>query len=61
MVTVSSVVWAEATAASLERVLTDPGLAGRLSAEGRGLVERHHDRTAEMARLSELYSTVAAT
>ena len=51
---------AEATAGSLERVLTDPALAARLRAEGRGLVERHHDRNVEMDRLSELYATTAA-
>jgi glycosyltransferase involved in cell wall biosynthesis len=50
----------EATAASLERVLTDQSLADRLRIEGRALVERHHDRNIEMDRLSELYATVAA-
>ena len=50
----------EATAASLERVLTDQGLADRLRVEGRALVERHHDRNVEMNRLSDLYATVAA-
>jgi glycosyltransferase involved in cell wall biosynthesis len=50
----------EATAATLERVLTDQSLAERLRIEGRALVERHHDRKVEMDRLSELYATVAA-
>jgi glycosyltransferase involved in cell wall biosynthesis len=50
----------EATAASLELVLTDQGLADRLRVEGRALVERHHDRNVEMNRLSDLYATVAA-
>jgi glycosyltransferase involved in cell wall biosynthesis len=50
----------EPTAAALERVLTDAGLAARLSAEGRELVERHHDRDVEMARLSDLYESLAA-
>jgi glycosyltransferase involved in cell wall biosynthesis len=49
----------EAVAAGLERVLTDADLAARLSAEGRGLVERHHDRDAEMRRLSDLYASLA--
>jgi hypothetical protein len=50
----------QATAAGLERVLTDRSLADRLRIEGRALVERHHDRNVEMDRLSELYATVAA-
>ena len=49
----------QAVAASLERVLTDRELAARLSAEGRALVERHHDRDAEMRRLSDLYESLA--
>jgi L-malate glycosyltransferase len=50
----------EPTAAALERVLTDRDLAARLRTEGRELVERHHDREVEMARLSDLYESLAA-
>jgi glycosyltransferase involved in cell wall biosynthesis len=50
----------QAVAASLERVLGDRDLAARLSAAGRELVERHHDRDAEMRRLADLYASLAA-
>jgi glycosyltransferase involved in cell wall biosynthesis len=49
----------DAVAASLERAVTDSELATRLSDEGRALVERHHDRDAEMRRLSDLYASLA--
>ena len=51
---------AEATAEALQRVLGDAALAARLQAEGRELVERHHDRGTEMDRLGELYARLAA-
>jgi glycosyltransferase involved in cell wall biosynthesis len=47
------------TAAAVERVLTDAALAARLRAEGRALVEEHHDRRVEMDRLSGVYASVA--
>ena len=47
------------TAEALERVLTDPALAARLRAEGRALVEEHHDRRVEMDRLNDVYASVA--
>lgn len=50
---------ADAVAAAIERVLTDPALAARLRAEGRALVERHRDRSAEMARLAGAYTALA--
>jgi L-malate glycosyltransferase len=48
-----------AVAAALERVLTDRRLAALLGREGRALVETHHDRDAEMDRLSDLYARLA--
>lgn len=50
---------ADAVATALERVLTDPQLAGSLAAEARTLVEAHHDREVHMDRLSDLYAAVA--
>jgi glycosyltransferase involved in cell wall biosynthesis len=50
----------EATAAALERVLTEGALSARLAAEGRALVEAHHDRDVQMGRLSDLYAQVAS-
>jgi glycosyltransferase involved in cell wall biosynthesis len=50
-----------AVAAAMARLLADPALAGRVTAEARALVERHRDQRAEMDRLSELYVRTAAT
>jgi L-malate glycosyltransferase len=49
-----------AVAAAVERLLTDPELAQRLSEQGRALVERHRDRRAEMDRLAAAYERLAA-
>jgi glycosyltransferase involved in cell wall biosynthesis len=51
---------ADAVAAAIRRLLTEPGLADRLGAAARSLVERHRDQQAEMDRLSDLYRFVAA-
>jgi glycosyltransferase involved in cell wall biosynthesis len=50
---------ADAVAAAIERLLTEPQLASRLRAEGRALVEEHRDRDAEMARLAGTYAALA--
>ena len=47
-------------AAALQRVLGDATLAETLRAEGRRVVELHHDRDAEMDRLSRLYASLAS-
>jgi len=46
-------------ASALRQVLTAPELADRVRARGRALVEAHHDRDAEMDKLSDLYGRVA--
>lgn len=50
---------AGAVAAAIERLLSEPGLASRMRAEGRALVEEHRDRDAEMARLAGRYAALA--
>jgi len=51
---------AGAVARAIERVLTEPELARRLSEEGRRLVERHRDSRVEMDRLATAYRSLAA-
>jgi len=46
-------------ASALRQVLTAPELADRVRARARALVEAHHDRDAEMDKLSHLYGRVA--
>jgi glycosyltransferase involved in cell wall biosynthesis len=48
-----------AVATAIRRLLAEPGLAARIGAEARALVEAHRDQSAEMDRLSELYRSVA--
>jgi glycosyltransferase involved in cell wall biosynthesis len=51
----------EAVAGALRRLLIEPGLAARIGAEARQLVERHRDQRSEMDRLGRLYEELAAT
>jgi glycosyltransferase involved in cell wall biosynthesis len=51
---------ADAVSAAIMRLLTEPGLAARVGAQARALVEAHRDQRVEMDRLSELYGRVAA-
>jgi glycosyltransferase involved in cell wall biosynthesis len=48
-----------AVAAALRRLLEEPGLAARLGANARSLVEAHRDVRWEMDRLAELYASLA--
>jgi glycosyltransferase involved in cell wall biosynthesis len=50
----------EPVAAALERVLGDAALAETLRAQGRRIIELHHDRDAEMNRLEGLYAGLAS-
>lgn len=50
---------ADAVAAAVGRILSEPGLAAALAANGRELVERQRDRDAEMGRLSDAYAALA--
>jgi glycosyltransferase involved in cell wall biosynthesis len=50
----------DAVAAALRRLLTEPGLADRIGANARALVERHRDQRTEMDRLARLYEGLAA-
>ena len=49
----------DAVATAIRRLLTEPGLAARIGAEARALVEAHRDQRTEMDRLSDLYRRVA--
>ena len=49
----------EPVAAALRRLLEEPGLAARLGANARALVERHRDERREMDRLAGLYASLA--
>ncbi len=49
----------EAVADALRRLLTEPGLAARLGANARALVERERDQRVEMDRLAALYERMA--
>jgi glycosyltransferase involved in cell wall biosynthesis len=48
-----------AVADAIRRLLVDPSLAQRISAEARALVERHRDQQSEMDRLDDLYRRTA--
>jgi hypothetical protein len=48
-----------AVAGALRRLLDDPGLAGRIRANARRLVEEHRDRDRETQRLCAIYEQVA--
>jgi glycosyltransferase involved in cell wall biosynthesis len=50
----------DAVAHALRRLLTEPGLAERIGAQARLLVERHRDQLTEMDRLAALYEGLAA-
>jgi glycosyltransferase involved in cell wall biosynthesis len=49
----------EAVAVALRRLLSEPGLAERIGAEARALVECYRDQEAEMGRLEQLYTDLA--
>jgi glycosyltransferase involved in cell wall biosynthesis len=51
----------DAVAHALRRLLAEPGLAERIGAEARLLVERHRDQVTEMDRLAALYQALADT
>jgi glycosyltransferase involved in cell wall biosynthesis len=48
----------EAVAAALRRVLDEPETARRLADNGRGLVEREHDRELHLDRLADTYRSL---
>ena len=50
---------AEAVGGAIRRLLAEPGLAERIGAEARSLVERHRDQRVEMDRLSALYDDLS--